>query len=333
AQANGQYSFTITDNAGNSTIVPLTITNIDKVPPKIGVDNNGYSYGNLTNKPIRVTLSFSDVGFGMATQTYSMGETKNGDGDIKQYSDAVSVEKDGTYFIHAYAKDRAGNLTEAVFGPYTLDTTPPKVAYKVSNVTPQSGDILLNFTDDATGTVTIQLPDGTVQTSSVTDFHFTAKHSGVYIIEIVDAAGNVTKQTVTVTLPETAIPQSAALPLPGMNWYVLAGAFAALALIILLILLWALRPVCITYVADTNKTIKVKKRFARVPGKGKTLKVDVTPRRQYTNLGFITVLFRRGFTKKMYERNVSILLNGEEIVFETVQKEKGKRWRKSLFMK
>ena len=333
ARENGQYSFTIYDNAGNSTVVPVSITNIDKAPPQISVDNSGYKYGNLTNKPVRVALSFSDAGSGMASQTYTLGQTKSG-GDAQGYTGAISVDQDGTYYIHAYAKDRAGNLTEAVYGPYVVDTTPPKVGYKIDNLTTQGGDIVLNFADDAAGTVTITLPDGTVQTSSVKGFHFTAKQSGVYIIEIVDAAGNVTRQTITVTLPETAVPASAAGPVEmgQMNPYILYGGLGAIGLIILLLLFWLLRPVRIIYVADTQKTLKVKKRFAHVPKKGGILKLNITPRRKYKNLAFITVVFRRGFTKKMRERYVRLLLNGQEVLLESVQKEDGRVWRRSVFL-
>jgi hypothetical protein len=335
AQANGQYSFTVYDNAGNSTVVPVTINNIDKTPPQISVNNSGYKYGDLTNKPIPVTLSFSDVGSGMASQTYTMGQTKSG-GDAQDYAGAITVEKDGTYYIHAYAKDRARNMTEAVFGPYVMDTTPPKLAYKIENLTTQSGDIVLNFSDDATGTVTVVLPDGTVQTSSVADFHFKAKQSGVYTIEIVDAAGNKTTQTITITLPETTVPHAAMsaqlAQLGQMNPYILYGGLGAIGLLIFLILLWLLKPVRVIYVADNKKTLKIKKRFAHVPKKGRILGINITPRKKYKNLAFITVVFKRGFTKKMNERYVRLLLNGQEVLLEVVQKEDGKIWRRSVFM-
>ncbi len=334
ARENGQYSFTIYDNAGNSTVVPVSITNIDKTPPQIGVDNGGYKYSELTNKPVRVSLSFSDAGSGMASQTYTLAETKSG-GTAQGYEGGITVGEDGTYYIHAYAKDRAGNLAEAVFGPYVVDTTPPKVAYKIDNLTTQGGDIVLNFSDDATGTVTVTMPDGTVQKVSVENFHFTATQSGVYIIEIVDAAGNITRQTITVTLPETQVPQSA-LPLPAglaqTDPCILYGALGVLVLIILLILLWALRPVRVIYVASTKKTLKIKKRFAHAPRKGGLLKINITPKKKYKDLAFITVVFRRGFTKKMKERYVRLVLNGQEVLLESVQKEDGKVWRRSVFL-
>lgn len=344
AMQNGVYAFVLTDNAGNSRTVSVSVQNIDKIPPTISVNNHGYAYGTLTKETIRVTLSFRDEGLGIASSTYSVG------GGEQNYAGEIVFGEDGSYYIRAVATDLAGNRTEALFGPYRVDTSAPEFAVEVENITTQGGELKLELPEDAS-IVRVYKPDGTMQEFPAEGFVFTATKSGEYTIEIVDAAGNVTTQTITVTIPDEDVPVGApqtpaptdAPPQPTataepvedtqvekapLNQNAVLGAACAAGLMLLLLLVWFNRPIRIVYTANDGerKEIRVKKRFGKVPKKEGVLELDLSLAEAAAKADGIELTFKKRFAERMREREVCVLFYGKEVLRALVPKDHKGEW-------
>lgn len=339
APDNGSYTFTLVDVAGNRTEKTVTVSNIDRVPPVIQLSSSAAA-GRVSTKPISLNIEVTDAASGVSSKTITLSGAAGG----AMGSTVFSLASDGTYYVHVTATDGAGNTSTAVFGPFSIDSTPPKVSYKVGSLTSKGGKILLDAPQDATGTVKLTLPDGTVVESTIADFNFTATQSGEYILEVSDAAGNVTRQVITVTLPDDAVPQAAptrpaetpAPVQPQLNQdsgIVYAALVLGAVLLFLLLLLALRRPVKLEY-EGTGRGGKqkriVKRRFAWRPAEGKTLKIDATRRFAGVTVRLVTVSMTKGFSKRMRKRYVSIWLDGVERAHILVPPQQDERWSHTL---
>ena len=139
AEVNGTYTFTATDNMGHESTTSITITNIDKLPPKpityIASDTEGSS-----EYPITVTLTYDDADAtteykksGVVTSQYvlirsdivapatptSLSVTWADYG-----SGPVTITTRGVWYLYGRAVDNAGNETITYLGVYTMFSTP-----------------------------------------------------------------------------------------------------------------------------------------------------------------------------------------------------------------
>jgi hypothetical protein len=100
--------------------------NIDKLPPSIDCSPKS---GDMVAESIDITISASDTGgSGLNTIYYKFSETadKPGSGwssykaqNTKSDSLIVKLSKDGTYYLHMIATDKAGNSSYQHRGPFT----------------------------------------------------------------------------------------------------------------------------------------------------------------------------------------------------------------------
>ena len=346
---NGVYTFVITDVAGNSREISVTVSNIDMQAPAITVRNNGYLYGTWRNMRIPVVLVYSDSGLGIASETYFVSDMKTGTGDANNYREELMFEDDGTYYIHAFAADKAGNTAQAVFGPYLIDQTPPVVDYQI-----ESTGTSINLTDIGSGLATVTLPDGSVVEAKDGVLNLDFTQSGDYVIQVKDQAGNITKKVITIVLSDKITEGNNLSPSPrpsadgsitrqasvtsGAFWNVLkidanvlciGGIMLLVILIVLLLLLIANRQIKLKYVGfkqDGKPFEKVEKQFAWAPRKHKVLTLNVN--RAYSGVAIreITVTFTRGFTKRMRQRDVLIVRSGKELSRINIAKNQTGRW-------
>ena len=64
---NGTYTFYVKDNAGNTSVQTITISNIDKVAPVISLSQTPTAW---TNGNVTVTATITETGSGVNTRKY-----------------------------------------------------------------------------------------------------------------------------------------------------------------------------------------------------------------------------------------------------------------------
>ncbi|MFS0689999.1 Ig-like domain-containing protein [Sporosarcina sp. 179-K 8C2 HS] len=161
---NGSFDFIATDDAGNITVVTITITNIDKTPPVITV--NPYNT-DPTNQDVVVTVTTNEGTLNTTTHTF---------------------EENGEFSF--VATDEAGNVTVVTITITNIDKTPPVISNVVNgfsyntNVAPtfNEGTALLNGEAFTSGT--------------------TVSVEGSYTLVVTDAVGN--ESIVSFTIDKTA---------------------------------------------------------------------------------------------------------------------------------
>jgi len=162
---NGSFDFIATDDAGNVSVVTVTVSHIDKTPPLV----NGITEGGIYNT---VTITFNE---GVATLN----------GNPFNSGDTVSVE--GSYIL--VVTDAASNTTTVHF---SIDTTPPTVtatpppqtfefALDVTLASNEPNTTIYYTTDGSTPTFSSNVYSGPIHISKTT----TVKAIGV------DSSGNV----------------------------------------------------------------------------------------------------------------------------------------------
>ena len=174
----------------------------DTLDPTISADIES---GNFTTTKT-VEITFDDLGgSGFYIQKYSLSSSSSAPGTwsapLPNTTRTVYLNSVGTYYIHVYAEDNAGNITETVYGPYVLSDnqapTTPQISMVSNSATYTSGDwtkydvdVTIGNSTDNFGSVTYKykIDNGNWTTGSA--YIFT--DSGTYVIyaKSVDVNGN-----------------------------------------------------------------------------------------------------------------------------------------------
>lgn len=172
---NGNDEVTITDMAGNTSKVNVSVSNIDKVGPNASVD---YDIKVSTNQKITATITADEKmqkieGWSLAEDGLSMS---------KQYEENV-FEKVDVY-------DLVGNKSTINVAITNIDTEAPKVQGFTEGKTSYKA-VVPSFTE---GIATLKKDNAepTRFTSGTSIGNVNGADDGSYILEVRDAAGNVT---------------------------------------------------------------------------------------------------------------------------------------------
>ena len=191
---NGEYTFSVTDNAGNTATKTITVSCIDKTAPQFDVTYDE----SPTNENITLSVSASDEESGINEITLP-------DGSIVSELPAtyeVSENSDYTFSV----TDNAGNTATKTVTISCIDKTAPTLEVTYDN-NPTNKNITFSvFTsDNESGISAIILPDGSINYSSSTQFE--VSENGDYTFTVTDKAGNITTKTVTILNIDKTVPQ------------------------------------------------------------------------------------------------------------------------------
>ena len=197
--ANGTYTFTLEDNAGNISTRSINVTNIDKVKPTASLSASTTAWTNQS-----VTLSLQNV---LDTGGSGLDSVTLPDNTVVPAKNLTYVAtKNGTYTFKI--SDNAGNETTLSIVVSNIDTTIPTASLTKSSSAWTNDVVTLNLTsiaDSGSGVKKVTLPNGVVETT-VTDKSFDVTSNGTYTFTIEDNAGNVRTLSITVTNIEKIAP-------------------------------------------------------------------------------------------------------------------------------
>lgn len=228
AVADGQHTLkaTTVDQAGNRSTITRQVT-VDNTRPQVTLTVPTVGAFNPTGITLegidalgldRLTANIYDAT--NTTLIRSCSSTVSPLGALTgTLSCSVSGLSEATYTVRANARDRAGNVSNTLSVPFTVDSTAPVVALTSpsdSATVNDPGVLIEGSTGDAVSYELfidgILVDDDTTAFSSY-NWDTTLYQSGSYVIELVaeDAAGNSSSDSITVTLegdPQVAIDSS-----------------------------------------------------------------------------------------------------------------------------
>ena len=106
----------LTDFAGNQSTLNVSINNIDKIKPAVSVDN---LILDSTSKTLTAVFGATDSQSGIKSTSFAVYDTADKSGKKLianssangEISIDISTLSNGTYYLHVFAEDNAGNMT------------------------------------------------------------------------------------------------------------------------------------------------------------------------------------------------------------------------------
>ncbi len=321
---NGSVSFTLYDVAGNKTTFTYTVASVDTSKPVITCSSGDYSIGSTTQSAISASLSFTDAESELTARGYQLSTSAAPGGSYRNYSGSISISTPGTYYIHAYAKNTFGLTTYETFGPFIVEAVPE--ATPVPTPTEETGDVLVSIEDIVENVpeppVYIRLPgEEWSQTLTLEDVG-----PGDYIVEAMDADGNIYTTTVHVTMRDIIARQ---LRQAGAGWGIaaVAGGLGLLGLFLILLLI------------GNNVTIRV---FGEAVGEEKKLRtmrhirfrkdtLIIKLENKHVSGGeYATIHVAKHLTKRMRTRTIVITLRGQEVLSEMIPEDINEAFKRKI---
>lgn len=168
---NNSEELTLTDNAGNTKAVTISVSNIDKVKPEIEVK---YSTTEITNQDVEVIISANETlqqldGWTLSSDGKSLTKTYNLNG-----GEEVTV------------KDLAGNENSAVIEVKNIDKVSPELEVKYSTTISTYNDVIVTVTANES----LQGIEGWTLSEDGKTLSKTYSENGQEDITVKDLAGN-----------------------------------------------------------------------------------------------------------------------------------------------
>jgi hypothetical protein len=174
ALESDDYTFILTDDAGNLTTKVVSITNIDKVAPVLSL---AYSETDWTYEDVVITLS-ADEEITVLNNNNSKTKTLTQNGEFE-------------FFVI----DRAGNESSMIASVNNIDKDAPKASGVYTPNTMVNTDVILQIVSNEI--VTLESLDNLALVSGTTD-EFVVEINGTYQFKLTDRAGNETIKTIEI---------------------------------------------------------------------------------------------------------------------------------------
>lgn len=221
AMKNGEYEFTVIDNAGNSFKQVATIKNVDTNTPSMPEITNGTHTGGGTGAGDDSSADKNTIGWLNHDYLPSLKVESNTDSGIKEIKyrisdkatgklikdwdtyrkDVTKINEEGISKVDFKVISNSGKESEVLETTVKIDKTKPE--FKAENVTPTNSlarkvkyNLLAN--DTISGVNSITLPDGTKTDKDIATVSF--DQSGTYEAMAIDNATN--SEKVKITIPE-----------------------------------------------------------------------------------------------------------------------------------
>ncbi len=212
--SNDTYSFTATDQAGNTATKTINISNIDVTVPTIVISENGSSDSWVDRA--RTTVSVYDEDSGINSFEYLWDDNSNSPASGWQsYSGTstfLSDNTNGNRYLHIRATDIAGNNRIINSSVFKVDNVKPELILDYTNSSGwTNSDIEVRVSaSKTTGQLLdkIILPDASeIQAKSGTaSGTFTISENGLYEFSAIDQAGNFTDKEILVSNIDKEVP-------------------------------------------------------------------------------------------------------------------------------
>lgn len=204
---NGDYTFTIEDNAGNIETKTIRVSNIDKTLP---IANLFANTTDFTNEDVVLNLTeiFDGGVAGLESVKVPNGQLKTTFGDI-----AYPVSQNGNYRFEI--RDKAGNVTVKDITVSNIDKQAPDFTTDFTPKVLNKGPVQIQITnvrDTGVSGVSKMMTSLTGELPPQSSYNFLVSENGSYEFVLLDKAGNETKKVVEINNIDN-LP-----PIADINW-------------------------------------------------------------------------------------------------------------------
>ena len=327
AAKNGTFNFTLTDVAGNRKAFTYTVSTVDTSKPTISLASGAYRIGTTTQSAITATLTFADPDSELVTRGYQISTSSAAGNAYKTYNEALMLSDPGTYYIHAFAKNAFGLTAYQTFGPFIIEVVAePEIT---PTPVPEAGDVVVTKEDiaDIPGdTVYIRLPGQEwSETLTLEDVG-----PGDYIVEAMDADGNIRTVEVHVTMRDI-IARSLRSAGEGISPAAIAALAVALAAAILFLFLAASYNITVTVFGISGGADKKIRAMRRIKFRKQELVIKLEDRHvkggEYVNLKIAKQL-----SKKMRNNWVVVTLHETEILRVQIPEDMDEAFQRKIML-
>ena len=322
---NGTVNFTLTDIAGNRRAFTHTVGTVDVSKPTITLASGAYRTGTITQDAISAALTYSDAESDIVNRGYQLSQSATPSGSYRTYDGALKLTEAGTYYIHAYAKNAFGLTTYETFGPFIIEAVEAPAASPTP--APETGDVVVTKEDveEIPGdTVKIRLPGKEwSETLTLEDVG-----PGTYLIEAMDADGNVRTVEVRVTMRDIF---ARSIRSAGDN-VTLAAALAIVALAaIAFALLFSGYNITVVVVGKRGASDQKLRTLRRIKFRKKELLVKLE-NKHLIGGEFADFKVAKALSKKMRGNTIVVTFRGEEVLRETLPDDFDEAFRRKIMI-
>ena len=202
--SNGTVNIKVRDALGNEESTSFVIGNIDTTAPVISEVVSDPLQSVWTIDSVKLTVSATDAGVGLATEAYSFD-----DGATWQADNYMSFSSNGT--VNIKVRDALGNEASTSFVIGNIDTTAPVISEVVSDPlqsvwTAGSVKLTVSATDAGAGLASEAYSfDGGTSWQAADNMTFTS--NGTVNIKVRDALGNEESTSFVISNIDTTIPE------------------------------------------------------------------------------------------------------------------------------
>ena len=313
--------------AGNRKAFTYTVSTVDTSKPTISLASGAYRIGTTTQSAITATLTFADPDSELVTRGYQISTSSAAGNAYKTYNEALMLSDPGTYYIHAFAKNAFGLTAYQTFGPFIIEVVAePEIT---PTPVPEAGDVVVTKEDiaDIPGdTVYIRLPGQEwSETLTLEDVG-----PGDYIVEAMDADGNIRTVEVHVTMRDI-IARSLRSAGEGISPAAIAALAVALAAAILFLFLAASYNITVTVFGISGGADKKIRAMRRIKFRKQELVIKLEDRHvkggEYVNLKIAKQL-----SKKMRNNWVVVTLHETEILRVQIPEDMDEAFQRKIML-
>ena len=212
--SNSTYSFSATDEAGNSATQEITVSNIDTTDPIITISENGSSDSWVDMARTTVSVDDEDSGIDSFEYLWDNSSDTPASGWLSYSGTATFLSDDtnGNRYLHIRATDAAGNSTVTNSLVFKIDNVKPELTLDYTNPSDwTNADIEVTVSASKTSGQLLDriiLPDASeiLATSGIASGTFTISENGLYEFSAIDLAGNFTDKEILITKIDKEVP-------------------------------------------------------------------------------------------------------------------------------
>lgn len=202
---NGTYYVYAKDKAGNIAKKIFNVSSIDKEAPVIVIDSFDSAW---TNKNIQITFSATDNSNDTIKYAVSKSSSLTA-AEVNGTETSYTVTANGTYYV--YAKDLAGNVAKRSFTIGSIDKEKPVITIHDYNTAWTNTGVTVTYsaTDNSNDTIYYAVSSSSsLSASKITgsESSYKATSNGTYYVYAKDKAGNVAKESFTISCIDKEAP-------------------------------------------------------------------------------------------------------------------------------